>query len=498
METNLKNLLGILLITSAVSLVTFSVYSNIEKKHDVGYNYFKDQKNRTIDKAESSNSRSVTPANLPDFTEAAAMTVPAVVHIRTSYMEKNETYDQYFGNNPFWNFFFNHPDQGFEEKEMPVRAWGSGVIISEDGFIVTNNHVVQDADTIQVTLNNKRSYKAKIVGTDPSTDIAVIKIDAKNLPYLVYGNSDILKVGQWVLAVGNPYNLTSTVTAGIVSAKARDLNILGGANSIESFIQTDAPVNPGNSGGALVNLDGELVGINAAIASNTGSFAGYAFAVPVNIVKKVVDDIIKTGVVQRGFLGIQMQEINSKLAEDKKLDDLQGVYVHSVMDNSAAQEAGIKNGDVITKLNGISINSTAQVLEIIGEQRPGNKIEVTLNRDGKQLSLNVTLKNKAGTTAEVKNEEASITSLLGATFTEPSANELQKLGINHGLQINKLENGRLKKAGIKEGFIITSVDHQPIDTVSDLKKAVGRNKDGLLIEGVYPNGMRAFYGFGLS
>jgi S1-C subfamily serine protease len=336
-----------------------------------------------------------------------------------------------------------------------------------------------------------------LVGNDPTTDLAVIKISATNLTFLTYGNSDNVKVGEWVLAVGNPYNLNSTVTAGIVSAKARNINILGGTNTLDAFIQTDAPVNPGNSGGALVNTQGELVGINAAIASNTGSFTGYAFAIPVNIVRKVVEDMISYGNVQRAYIGIRMQELNNKLAEAKGIDDLHGVYVNSILPNSGAQEAGIKSGDIIVKLNNKSVNTMSEVMEIIGEHRPGDKIELTINRSGKDMVVPVTLKNEQGNTSIIKNEEESNVTELGGAFEPVSREDMRRLGINNGLRVKKLSSGKLKKAGIKEGFIITTIDHQPISNVEDLKRTLEGKKGGILIEGVYPNGLRYFYGFGM-
>ncbi len=492
MKTDFRKILGTLLIAIAASSITLAIYSKKESRHFGRTSYFS---NQTPVKLAGYSNANMAEGGYPDFTEAAAKTVHAVVHIKTSYMQKNNVYDQFFNNNPLYDFFFGQPQQRYNQQ--PVMAFGSGVILSEDGFIVTNNHVVQDADSIQVTLNDKRIYTAKIVGNDPSTDIAVIKIDEKNLPFIVYGNSEELKVGEWVLAVGNPYNLTSTVTAGIVSAKARNINILGGPNSIESFIQTDAPVNPGNSGGALVNTRGELVGVNAAIASNTGSFTGYSFAIPVNIVKKVVDDIIKFGIVQRGFLGIRMEEVNNKIADKKGLNNLKGVYVNSVVANSSAQEAGIKEGDVVTKVAGIEVNSMAQLLEVIGEHRPGDKVDITLNRDGKEMIVFATLKNDEGNTKLVKKEERSVVSTLGGTFEQPTMQEMRRLGIGNGLKVKRLESGKLKTAGIKEGFIITTIDHQPINSVDDLKNALADKKNGILIEGVYPNGLRYFYGFGM-
>ncbi len=299
----------------------------------------------------------------PDFTVAAEKTVHAVVHIRTEYQQKSSTYNNFFGfPDPFFDFYNNGT---YGSRYAPIIATGSGVIISGDGYIVTNNHVVSEADKIEVTLNDRRTYTAKIIGTDATADIAVIKIEENSLPFIGYGNSDLVKVGEWVLAVGNPYNLNSTVTAGIVSAKARNLNILGDATSIESFIQTDAAVNRGNSGGALVNVSGDLIGINAAIASNTGSYTGYSFAIPVNIVKKIVNDIIQLGMVQKAYFGATFNEIDSKFAKTNNIEKVSGLYVNSTEENGAAQEAGIQNGDIILKINNLPINSFSELKEML-------------------------------------------------------------------------------------------------------------------------------------
>ncbi len=430
---------------------------------------------------------------LPDFTTAANMSVHAVVHIKTEYARKNNYYDYFFN---FRDFF---GDNGLSEP-APLQGAGSGVIISPDGYIVTNNHVVQDATSIEVVLNDKRSFKAEVIGTDPSTDLAVIRIDEKGLPYLMYGNSDELMIGEWVLAVGNPFNLTSTVTAGIVSAKARNINILGTPESpaIESFIQTDAAVNRGNSGGALVNTRGELVGINAAIASGNGFYAGYSFAIPVNIVKKVVNDLLDYGEVQRAFLGVNIQEIDSKLAEKQGLKELKGVYIADVVEDGAASEAGIRKGDIITAISGVPVNSTSELLENVGRYRPGDKVAVAVNHNGTEKTINVVLRNKDGNTSVVKKEENSdVASLLGATFEQASPELLARVGVKNGVQVTRLGDGILREAGIREGYVITQIDKKPITSVKDIENALSRKKGGVLIEGVYPNRNRAYYGFGL-
>ncbi len=432
-------------------------------------------------------------SNLPpnaentDLTIAAAATVNSVVHIKTTSKQQIQQ-----GFDPFQDFFFGQPFQQ-QPQQRDVSASGSGVIISTDGYIATNNHVVDGATDIEVTLNDNKSYKAEVIGTDPNTDLALIKIDAKDLTPVLYGNSDNVKVGEWVLAVGNPFNLTSTVTAGIVSAKGRNIHILQEKYAIESFIQTDAAVNPGNSGGALVNTRGELIGINTAIASNTGSYAGYAFAIPANIVKKITTDLLKYGKVQRGLLGVSIRDIDQKLNEEKKLGGLQGVYVAEAFEGSAAKDAGIKEGDVITKVGNIKITKTAELQEQLSLFRPGDKVNISYLRDGKEKTAEVTLKSTNGNTDLVAKEET----VLGATLGKPSADELKKLGITNGVKITSLAAGKLRAQGIQEGFIITSIDNQPVKTPEEVSSKLQNKKGGVLIEGVYPNGMRAYFGFGL-
>jgi Do/DeqQ family serine protease len=433
--------------------------------------------------------------NQVDFTYAAERTIHAVVHVKTVSME-NQT-----SGNPLYDFFFGN--QPYDSKPQPVAGFGSGVIISSDGYIATNNHVVADADNIEVTLNDKRTYKAKVIGRDPDTDIAVIKIDEKDLPFITYGNSDLLKVGEWVLAVGNPYNLTSTVTAGIVSAKNRNLNILSGhrerdgnSSVIESFIQTDAAVNPGNSGGALVNTKGEMIGITTAIASPTGSYSGNSFAVPVAIVKKVVADIIEFGKVQRAMLGVSIRDIDDQLSKDKGLDKIEGVYVAGVMDGGAAQGAGLKEGDVILSVNGASVNSASELQEEISKYRPNDKVEIVLNHENKKKQISITLRNMEGTTKIISKDEAI--SVLGAQLAEVPAAEKSKLGIKGGAKVINIGQGKLGSAGVQKGFIITTINNQPINSVDDVKRVLSGIKKGVYLEGVYPNGVVAYYAFGIK
>lgn len=429
----------------------------------------------------------------PDFVDAAERTIHAVVHIKTQYQRKSSVYDDFFGFGNPWNDFFN---QG-RRNAYPIVATGSGIIISEDGYIATNNHVVQDADLIEVTLNDKRTFTAKIIGTDPSTDLALLKVEAERLPFTDFGNSDHLRVGEWVLAVGNPFNLTSTVTAGIVSARARNINILGSNTAIESFIQTDAAVNRGNSGGALVNTKGELIGVNAAIASNTGAYTGYSFAIPSNLARKVLNDLKKFGEVQRAYLGVNILDIDSKLATEKQLKNLTGVYIAEVVNGGAGDAAGLKSGDVIVQIEGVNVNSRSELLEIVGQRSPSDKVSLVINRGNKQMNVTATLKNRDNEFKVVKREEVAVIEALGAEFAPVGNDDLKKLGVEAGVRVSKLNNGKLRAAGVREGFIITSIDKKVVKSPEDIQSILNNKKGGVLIEGIYPNGMRAYYGFGL-
>lgn len=423
---------------------------------------------------------------LPDLTFAAEKSIHSVVHITTQSLRGGG----WSSGNPFFDEFFGLRNQ----QPQIAEGFGSGVIISEDGFIVTNNHVIEKAQKIKVILNDKREFDARLVGTDPSTDIALLKVDTNNLPFLTYGNSDELKLGEWVLAVGNPFNLTSTVTAGIVSARARNLGINTEDLSIESFIQTDAAVNPGNSGGALVNQQGNLVGINTAIASRTGSFTGYSFAVPVSIVRKVVTDLKEFGEVQRALLGVKIGDVNADVAKDLNLDKVEGVYVGEVTENGAAREAGIKEGDVIIAIAGDKIGTTAELQEKISQFRPGDDLKVEVLRNGEKKQFTVTLRNKHGDTQIVRDNST----ILGAEFEMVGNREKEKLQIINGIKIKTLNKGKLKDAGLKEGFIITSVNKKPIYEVNDLKREIGNARGGILVEGIYPNGQMAYFVFGVE
>jgi serine protease Do len=435
-----------------------------------------------------------------DFTVAAELSIHAVVHVKTKTPMKVQQFGG-FQNDPLFDYFFGRPQQNPRSKkddDAPMQEGvGSGVIITNDGYIVTNNHVVDGSSEIEVTLNDKRTFKAKLIGADPNTDIALIKIDAEKLPVIAFGNSDSLKVGEWVLAVGNPFNLTSTVTAGIVSAKARNINIINTKMPIESFIQTDAAVNPGNSGGALVNTRGELVGINAAIASQTGSYAGYAFAIPVSIVQKVVSDIRQYGVVQRALLGVKIKDIDSKLAKEKKLKTLEGAYVDEVTNQSAAKSAGIKEGDVINNVNGVPVKSRAEVQEQVGRYRPGDKITVTVVRGDSEEKLKVELKNSQGNYGVVSSQDSK--DVLGATFKDVDAKIKDKLDLDSGVEIKSLTKGKLADQGIKPGFIILKINSQAVRSAEDVQAAFdaamnnGEREKALFIVGVYPTGKVTYY-----
>lgn len=445
------------------------------------------------------------PAQPVDLTYAAEKSLPSVVHILSTKNSKVQTVE--VENDPFSDFFsdpfgfFGNPQGNGGKQRRSVRTpkqqgSGSGVIISADGYIVTNNHVVADADELTVTLNDNKEYSARIIGTDKASDLALIKIDGKNLPAITIANSDDIKVGEWVLAVGNPFNLTNTVTAGIVSAKARSLY----QNGVESFIQTDAAINPGNSGGALVNTRGELIGINAMLYSQTGSFSGYGFAIPTSIMNKVVADLKQYGTVQRALIGIQGQDVKNYVdakkdkGEDIDLGTMEGIYVAKVTEESAAEEAGMKEGDVITAIDGKPVNKMAELQEVLAKKRPGDKVTVTYLRDKKKATKTVTLKNEKGNTQVVKKADLDV---LGGNFRAITNAQKEQLNIGYGLEVLKVNSGRLKTAGITKGFIIQRVNDNAVKTIDDLQNAVkeaSTSKDPVLyIQGVYPTGKKAYF-----
>lgn len=434
----------------------------------------------------------VVPEGL-NFVYAAKSATAGVVHIRTTYNSPRTG-----SSNPMDQFFKDYFGERYDRQRPPGMGAGSGVIVTQDGYIATNNHVVEDASEIEVLMNDNRSFKAEVIGTDPDTDLALIKIDADNLPFVSFGDSENIQIGEWVLAIGNPFEFRSTVTAGIVSAKARNINILSNNRSstqIEAFIQTDAAVNPGNSGGALVNLRGELVGINTAIASPTGAFAGYSFAVPATLVKKVIFDLKDFGAVQRPLLGIRIIDVSSQLSEDRNLSVLKGVYVASVGDGTSADDAGLEKDDVIIAIDGKKVTNVAQLQEQVALNRPGDQIEVTYIRSGETRTTMATLKNALNTTEVVK---ATNSFQVEGAELEPVSREIkEELDIEGGLQVKDIDNGKWKEAGVKEGFVITKIDKRPVDSMDDLTAALNNSRgEGILIEGMYPNGEKAYYGIG--
>jgi serine protease Do len=418
------------------------------------------------------------PAGL-NFQLAAKSVTPAVVHIRTVL--------------GLGNFSMNALDSYLNPH---AQSSGSGVIVTDDGYIVTNHHVIEDASSIEVVMNNNQRFYAKVVGKDPSTDLALLKIKAKNLPFVRYGNSDNTVLGEWVLAIGNPFDLTSTVTAGIVSARARNIGILRDKNNlqIESFIQTDAAVNPGNSGGALVNLKGELIGINSAIATATGSYSGYSFAIPVSLVKKIADDLLEYGQVQRGLLGVQIADVTAELAEDQKLDVVQGVFIRSVNSGSAAEAAGIETGDVIQAINQHAVAGVSEMQEWVARHRPGQSIEVTYRRAGQSRTVKAVLKKIDGS-QELKRVEAPKPE--GIELEDLTYGELNQLNLDQGIRVKLVEGDQWKKSGIYAGFVVTHLDKVPVDSTDDFCRMLQWKRGGVLVEGVNQNGQRGTFAIDL-
>jgi serine protease Do len=429
-----------------------------------------------------------------DFVSVADLATPAVVHIISTM--KSSPRGQM--TNPFEEFF-NGP--GMPQQQGLQQGTGSGVIIRENGYIVTNNHVVDNASKVEIVLEDKRTYIAEVIGTDPETDLALLKIDETKLPFLNLGNSDELKVGEWVIAVGNPFNLTSTVTAGIVSAKGRSINLLrerGGEYAIENFIQTDAAVNPGNSGGALVNTSGELIGINTAIASQTGSYSGYSFAIPINLAKKVIGDLKDYGEVKRAILGVRIQDVTQDLADEKGLRNLNGVFVPAVTEGGSAAKAGIKEGDVIIKIGDVVVNKGSDLQEQISKHHPGDKVNVTVIRDKKEKVITATLLSKEGDneiSTEINRQEKMV---LGAEIANLTREEKSTLKVKNGVKIAKLGSGAMKKKGIPEGFVITQIDKTPVYTTKDVENALKNKSGAVLIEGVTKGGDKEAYAIRLD
>lgn len=448
-----------------------------------------------------------------DFVRTAEQTVNGVVSVKSyaTPQVRQQGYDNY-SNDPLLEFFFGQPRQRQSprrQQEQPRQqqlGLGSGVIISDDGYIVTNNHVIADAERLEVTLNDNRNFPATVVGTDPTTDLALIKIDAPQLHVIPMGNSEDLRVGEWVLAVGNPFGFTSTVTSGIVSAKARNISTTTGMPSsggIESYIQTDAAVNQGNSGGALVNLKGELVGINTAIYSSTGTYAGCSFAIPTSIVQKVIGDIKSYGTVQRAYLGIRFIELSPELINEKKLNGpTSGIYVAEIEERSAAMAAGLAEGDIITAINGKPTRTTAEMQEVITHFSPGDEVNIEYYRDGKAYSVETTLRNNRGGVALTKTNDSGNLGAKMASINEETARRLQ---IRGGVALSDLDSdGLLARAGIREGFIILGVNGQRVskpEQISSMARAIAQSQGGdkvLFISGIYPTGKAAYYAVALE
>lgn len=498
-----KNVLFIVLIAVVSSIVTLLGY-NVVNRNNISI-FDKSQANATSEEigmySESFNQdKNVVLTNLmtsegyPDFTDAAERSVDGVVHVKTKTLSRQQNIS------PF-DFFFGFGDRAPSQPREQV-GFGSGVIISKDGYIITNNHVVENANEVSVSLNDNREFTAKVIGNDPQSDLALLKIEGDDFPYLTFGNSDALKVGEWVLAVGNPFNLTSTVTAGIVSAKNRG-NVMGGG--LQSFIQIDAAVNPGNSGGALVNTRGELVGINTAIYSQTGNFAGYAFAIPISIAGKIAADLKEYGAVQRAYLGISVQNIEAVRRDDpekaRELSQIKGVLVDDFSDRSASKAAGMAKGDIITAINNVSINNFSELQVQLNKYRPGDKVNVTVNRDGKTHNFNIELKNDEGNTdiSRVTNPLDK----LGAKFASISDERKSELGISSGIEVESVEsNGLFRKEGINKGFIILRINNTPVNSENDLNSIVAstqnRQDKVLLVAGFYPNGRTQYIAIDLT
>lgn len=481
----MKNIAKILLISVFGGIITLSLYKV----------FFEEPLIQTIIQEQSSNnpvqtnSKSFLPLAETSFTAAAEKTVNSVVHVKTAVKARVSQNSSPFG------YFFGRPNGNSGRIQM---GSGSGVIVSKDGYIVTNNHVIDGAQEILITLNDGKEYTASLIGKDPTTDIALLKIDGEGLPYLAFSNSDDVKLGEWVLAVGNPFNLTSTVTAGIISAKSRNIGIIEERSAIEAFLQTDAAVNPGNSGGALVNTKGDLIGINSAISTHTGSFEGYSFAVPSNIVKKVVEDLLEFGTVQRAFIGVNISDITAQIAERLELKETVGVYVGGVTEAGAAEVAGIKTGDVIVSIDDKKVSKSSELQELIGRKRPGDKIKVKVNREGELQKFDIVLRNINGTTNAIKRNETKFITSLGGNFKSLSKNEKARLGITYGIKVTEIQSGILSELGVPANFIITKINKVKLNQVEDINAAVDglSSKDPVVLEGYLPNGRYKYYAFG--
>jgi serine protease Do len=485
----LKKLVLIVFVASLGGIVALGVnklFSNdspntIEEMQSVGFRFTNNQK--------------ISDQPAYDFVQVAEVSTPAVVHIKTTITPVNNSDKEV---NPF-DFFGE--GFGFGQPNAPRQASGSGVVITEDGYIITNNHVINNADKIEVTLNDKRSFVAELVGADPSTDLALLKINESGLKFLSFGNSDELKVGEWVVAVGNPFNLTSTVTAGIVSAKGRNIDLLRTRDNqyaIENFIQTDAAVNPGNSGGALVDTRGQLIGINTAIASKTGSYSGYSFAVPVNIAKKVMNDLLKYGEVKRAILGVQIGDITAEFAEEKDFPNLKGVYIAGVIDKGAGKKAGLKKGDVILKINDVEVNSSSKLQEEVGKYHPGDEVTIVYRRGDDEKTLDAVLQSRSGDTKITQTEKKKHNEARGLVLESLSKEEMKKLKIKSGVKVSEVKKGPFSDKGVKPGFVITQIDKINVYSVNQAIKLLESKDGGTLIEGKESDGDDLTVGLNLS
>jgi serine protease Do len=480
----LKYLLGALLMAVFGAVIALFIYTKVIVKPQLTASG--DSSNYELQKARAYLTSLQTQEGQIDFTYAAEQTVHAVVHV---HIKMAGTQD----NNPIMQWFYG--DHNTQPKE--VNGWGSGVIISSDGYIITNNHVVESAESVDVTLNDNRTFTAKVVGRDPSSDIALLKIKADNLPYIKYGDSEQLKLGEWVLAVGNPFNQTSTVTAGIVSAKGRSIGVNEGTYSIESFIQTDAALNMGNSGGALVNTKGQLVGITSAILSPNGAYAGLSFAIPVTIVKKVVGDLKEFGRVQRALMGVNIKDVESDDASNLKLNAVKGILITNVTDDGSAKAAGLRKNDVILKFDGTEVNSVAELQEQVSQHRPGDRATVTFVRDGKESTVPLVLKNQAGTTSVVTaSMEGEGDLVFGARLEPLGSSEMNALNLDYGLKVTDVNKGRFKDIGMSKGYIILSVNGKKVRSPQDVKDYTNNEKSLKSISGIQTDGTILNYQFG--
>ena len=495
MKTSTRNLVVVAIVAAVVGSVFSTMANSVISRNDEITDTCISQDNSAIMRVVQGRSLET------DFTKAAESTVNAVVSIKSYVTPRRQQYYQSF--DPF-EFFFgpgngNRQQPQQQEQKPQQSGLGSGVIISNDGYIVTNNHVVDGAEKLEVTLNDNRSFNAQVIGTDATTDLALLKIEAKDLSPIPFGDSDDIKVGEWVLAVGNPFGFTSTVTAGIVSAKARSISSATHSMpmGVESFIQTDAAVNPGNSGGALVTTDGLLVGINTAIYSTTGNYAGYSFAIPSNIVKKVITDIKQYGTVQRAVLGISFQDLTAEIVKERDITAVtDGIIIEQVLDRGSAKEAGLEKGDVIIKINDAKIKDKGTMMEQMSRFRPGDKIKVTYVRDNKTQTTTITLKNSQGNTSITKSNDILD---LGCAFKELSDKQKKDLGISKGVEVLGVKDGKFKEYGIRNGFIILDINNYPVSSREDVEKvykAIMNDNDSdkvMFITGIYPTGKKVYY-----